>query len=164
MDIGKRKDDYVFYEGYEGEKEIIISLPDIAYHIWDGYFDDIFGNPQSTENGWIGFTRDYNEFINAFEEECGSGMMIKNNCTFGEALDAIKNGERAKRDGWNGKKQYIQLGFVHEFVTLNGYRHHYHEEMGNKVIVFHGTQGTQVGWLASQADMLAEDWIIMEGK
>ena len=70
MDIGKRKDDYVFYEGYEGEKEIIISLPDIAYHIWDGYFDDIFGNPQSTENGWIGFTRDYNEFINAFEEEC----------------------------------------------------------------------------------------------
>ncbi len=70
MDIGKRNDDYKYYEGYEGEKEIIISLPDIVYHFWDGYFEDIFGNPQSTENGWIGFTRDYNEFINAFEDEC----------------------------------------------------------------------------------------------
>ncbi len=70
MDIGKRNDDYKYYEGYDGEKEIIISLPDIAYHFWDGYFEDIFGNPHSTENGWIGFTRDYNEFINAFEDEC----------------------------------------------------------------------------------------------
>lgn len=70
MDTGKRKDDYKFYEGYEGEKEVIISLPDIVYHIWDGYFEDIFGNPQTTDGGWTGFTRDYNEFINAFEDEC----------------------------------------------------------------------------------------------
>lgn len=70
MDTGKRKDDYEFYEGYEGEKEVIISLPDIVYHIWDGYFEDIFGNPQTTDEGWIGFTRDYNEFINAFEDDC----------------------------------------------------------------------------------------------
>ncbi|MCR5108766.1 MAG: hypothetical protein K6B28_11450 [Lachnospiraceae bacterium] len=70
MDTGKRKDDYKFYQGFEGEKEVIISLPDIAYHIWDGYFKDIFGNPHTTDEGWIGFTRDYNEFINAFEDEC----------------------------------------------------------------------------------------------
>ena len=70
MDTGKRKDDYRFYEGYEGEKEVVISLPDIVYHIWDGYFKDIFGNSQTTDEGWIGFTRDYNEFINAFEDEC----------------------------------------------------------------------------------------------
>lgn len=63
MDTGKRKDDYRFYEGYEGEKEVIISLPDIVYHIWDGFFEDIFGNPKTTDDGWIGFTRDYNEFI-----------------------------------------------------------------------------------------------------
>ena len=70
MHTGMHKDDYKFYEGYEGEKEVIISLPDMAYHIWDGYFEDIFGNPQITDGGWIGFTRDYNEFINAFEDEC----------------------------------------------------------------------------------------------
>lgn len=70
MDTGKRKDDYNFYEGYEGEKEVIISMPDIAYHFWDGYFEDIFSNPQTTDEGWSGFTRDYNEFINAFEDDC----------------------------------------------------------------------------------------------
>lgn len=70
MDTGKRKEDYKFYEGYEGEKEVIISLPDVAYHFWDGYFEDIFGNPQTTDEGWSGFTRDYNEFKNAFEDEC----------------------------------------------------------------------------------------------
>ena len=70
MDTGKRKDDYRFYEGYEGEKEVIISLPDIVYHIWDGFFEDIFGSPKTTDDGWIGFTRDYNEFINAFEDDC----------------------------------------------------------------------------------------------
>lgn len=68
MDIGKRKDDYEFYEGYEGEKDVAISLPDITYHIWEGYFEDIFGNPQSTDKGWAGFTRDYNEFINTFDD------------------------------------------------------------------------------------------------
>ena len=81
---------------------------------------------------------------------------------FDEAIKAIKEGLKVAREGWNGKNQYIQLGFVHEFVTPNGYRHNYHEEIGNKVIVFNGTSGTQVGWLASQADMLADDWKIVE--
>ena len=33
-----------------------------------------------------------------------------------------------------------------------------HKSMGNNAIAFVGTSGTQLGWLASQADMLAEDW------
>lgn len=69
MDIGKRNDDYTFYEGYEGEKEIIITTPAISYHIWDGYFEDIFGNPAYDSNGWNGFTRDYNECVNMFDDE-----------------------------------------------------------------------------------------------
>lgn len=34
--------------------------------------------------------------------------------------------------------------------------------MGNKAIAFHGTSGVQIGWLASQADMLPEDWIVID--
>lgn len=30
--------------------------------------------------------------------------------------------------------------------------------MGNKAIAFVGTSGVQLGWLASQSDMLSEDW------
>ena len=37
-----------------------------------------------------------------------------------------------------------------------------HDAMGNKAIAFVGTSGVQLGWLASQADMLAEDWKIAE--
>ena len=37
-----------------------------------------------------------------------------------------------------------------------------HEAIGNKAIAFVGTSGVQMGWLASQADMLAEDWVLVE--
>ena len=37
-----------------------------------------------------------------------------------------------------------------------------HATMGNKAIAFVGTIGVQLGWLASQSDMLSEDWKIVE--
>lgn len=36
-----------------------------------------------------------------------------------------------------------------------------HDAIGNKAIAFVGTSGVQMGWLASQADMLAEDWLVV---
>lgn len=37
-----------------------------------------------------------------------------------------------------------------------------HEAIGNRAIAFIGTSGVQMGWLASQADMLANDWMFAE--
>lgn len=37
-----------------------------------------------------------------------------------------------------------------------------HDAIGNNALAFVGTSGVQLGWLASQADMLAEDWAIRE--
>lgn len=37
-----------------------------------------------------------------------------------------------------------------------------HCNIGNKALAFVGTSGVQLGWLASQADMLADDWRIVE--
>ena len=37
-----------------------------------------------------------------------------------------------------------------------------HDAVGNKAIAFVGTSGVQMGWLASQADMLADDWVFAE--
>lgn len=70
MDTGTHRDDYTYYRGYEGEPDVIISLPNVSYHFWDGYWEDIFGDPIFEENGWTGFTRDYNELINMFDDEC----------------------------------------------------------------------------------------------
>ena len=81
---------------------------------------------------------------------------------FGEAIEAIKEGKRAKRAGWNGKDQYIEL------ATCIGYKNSHgemvnaeHKDAGNAAIAFVGTRGVQLGWLASQADMLSDDWEIL---
>ena len=78
---------------------------------------------------------------------------------FDWAILELKKGEKVARSGWNGKKQYIQLARVISFKTANGdaiFPHHMN--IGSQAIVFFGTSGHQVGWLASQADMLADDW------
>ena len=78
---------------------------------------------------------------------------------FGTAIRAIKEGYRCARKGWNGKGQYIELAKSISYETLKEAGiWAYHEDIKSHAIVFVGTRGTQVGWLASQADMLAEDW------
>lgn len=70
---------------------------------------------------------------------------------FGEALEIIKRGGHVRRRGWNGKHQHIYLWYPS--IIDSGY--------GNfqPCIVIYTEQGKeQPGWLASQADMLAEDW------
>lgn len=83
--------------------------------------------------------------------------------TFGEAIRRMKAGQKVARKGWNGKKQYIQLATGISYVSADGELVNCeHDAIGNKAIAFVGTSGVQMGWLASQADMLAEDWIIVE--
>ena len=84
--------------------------------------------------------------------------------SFGLALEAAKMGKRIARAGWNGKGQYVELGhdFYYEDADGDGWRA-VHEDIGSQALVFCGTRGRQVGWLASQADMLADDWMIVEG-
>lgn len=80
--------------------------------------------------------------------------------SFGDAIKHLKQGKRVKRKGWNGKNQYIQLASGISYVTADGeIVNCKHDAIGNQAIAFVGTSGVQMGWLASQADMLAEDWI-----
>ena len=86
-----------------------------------------------------------------------------NTATFGQAIEAVKNGKRAKREGWNGKNQYIELAKNISYEAADGSIVNVeHDAIGNRAIAFVGTSGVQLGWLASQADRLAEDWIIHE--
>ena len=82
---------------------------------------------------------------------------------FGEALEALKAGKRVARAGWNGKSQYIELASNISYKNAAGeIVNCEHDAIGNKAIAFVGTSGVQMGWLASQADMLAEDWLVVE--
>lgn len=83
--------------------------------------------------------------------------------SFGEAIKYLKRGFKVKRLGWNGKNQYIELAENISYVNTNDVVVNCeHEAIGNMAIAFNGTSGVQMGWLASQADMLAEDWIFAE--
>lgn len=82
---------------------------------------------------------------------------------FGTALEILKHGGKVARKGWNGKKQYIQLATGISYKSADDeIVNCEHGAIGNKAIAFVGTSGVQIGWLASQADMLAEDWVVVE--
>lgn len=82
---------------------------------------------------------------------------------FGKAIELLKEGKKLQREGWNGKGQYIELATNISYINSIGELVNAdHEAIGNKAIAFVGTSGVQLGWLASQADMLAEDWKIVE--
>ena len=80
--------------------------------------------------------------------------------SFSDAIRYLKRGLKVARKGWNGKKQYIQLATGISYKSADGELVNCeHDAIGNMAIAFIGTSGVQMGWLASQADMLAEDWV-----
>ena len=80
-----------------------------------------------------------------------------------DAYKYLELGVKVARKGWNGKKQYIQLATGISYKTADDrIVNCEHDAIGNKAVAFVGSSGVQMGWLASQADMLAEDWIFAE--
>ena len=84
---------------------------------------------------------------------------------FGSAVRAMKVGRRAAREGWNGKGMFLYLVPGSEFevnrppllgIYPEGTRVRYHAHIDMKTAT-----GEVVPWLASQTDMLAEDWVLL---
>ena len=67
--------------------------------------------------------------------------------TFSEALSILKGGEAVQRRGWNGKGMFIMLQLPDE-----------HSKMSLPYIFMFTAQGDLVPWLASQTDLLSDDW------
>jgi hypothetical protein len=81
--------------------------------------------------------------------------------TFGKAIEVVKKGAKISRKGWNGKEQYVELATCISYKNTRGEVVNVnHDAIGNNALAFVGTSGVQIGWLASQADILAEDWIV----
>ena len=78
---------------------------------------------------------------------------------FGQAIEALKTGKKMAREGWNGNGIFIELQIPDENSKMT---HPY---------IFIDTTGldtqntkapkNRVPWLASQTDMLSEDWQIV---
>lgn len=78
---------------------------------------------------------------------------------FGKALEELKAGHKLAREGWNGKGIYIELQVPdeHSKMTLP-----YIYIVTNNLVTDNpkAPKGV-VPWLASQTDMLAEDWCVI---
>jgi hypothetical protein len=87
------------------------------------------------------------------------------NLTFGLAVEALKKGNKVARKGWNGKGMFlIGIGLPGcEDWNMPGERSALHN--GIELMPWIGMKTADekfVPWLASQTDMLAEDWCIIE--
>ena len=70
--------------------------------------------------------------------------------SFGHAIQAMKEGHRVQRANWNGPGQFIELQNPDE-----------NSKMNLPYIFISTVHGQLVPWLASQTDMLANDWRII---
>lgn len=77
---------------------------------------------------------------------------------FGLAIQLLKEGERVARQGWNGKGMWLVLVRAENY-TVDSVRSGSHS-----VLPWIGMKTADdcfVPWLASQTDLLAEDWTVM---
>jgi len=109
-----------------------------------------------------------NIFEEAYRECC--------NMTLGLALEALKKGHKVSRHGWNGKGMYLYLvsgrmvdkeNLVNEASRILPNDEEAMHHTGTAQFLPHIDMRTAngdvcVGWLASQTDMLADDWEIVE--
>lgn len=93
---------------------------------------------------------------------------------FGQAIELLKDGKRVMRAGWNGKGMWIALTPASSFAAPLAKDGHAARHLANDMTAANNPHGSiqltahidmkaadgslVVGWLASQTDMLAEDW------
>jgi hypothetical protein len=79
---------------------------------------------------------------------------------FGDAIRAMRVGHRVARAGWNGKGMYLFLDTPEiEAVTMKEGDQHVRLPVVPSVCMKTAQHTIVVGWLASQTDMLAVDWV-----
>ena len=106
---------------------------------------------------------------------------MQNLVTFGDAIAALKQGKRVARQGWNGKGMFVYLNRgsfdyasithleAYELTAIDGVPKELFDEGDSGTVtripnlsMKSATGATVTGWLASQTDILAEDWTILD--
>ena len=90
--------------------------------------------------------------------------------TFGQAIEAMKMGKKVARKGWNGKGMYLWLlpaaevkrEWCKDARLLEAFGDSDTLSCLGSIRMFTADKKVLTGWLASQTDMLSEDWNIVE--
>jgi Protein of unknown function (DUF2829) len=91
-------------------------------------------------------------------------MNEKTDLSFSKALEALKAGKRVCRSGWNGKNMFIYLRDYGEFEGIQAVVPSIEDSLPLLPHICMKTADNKVlyGWLASQTDMLSDDWCILD--
>ncbi len=94
---------------------------------------------------------------------------------FGAAIEALKLGKKVTRAGWNGKGMYLWLmpaatiksewcrePHLKEIAEAHGGEIEALGSIRMFTVNAHGRRAVLTGWLASQTDMLSDDWMILD--
>lgn len=100
------------------------------------------------------------------------------NMDFGDAIRAMKDGKKVARSGWNGKGMWLSLSghsAGSRLVPAEAFWSKNNRDYASSCDAYNGyakvlpcitmktaTGEILMGWLASQTDMLAEDWVVVE--
>ena len=91
--------------------------------------------------------------------------------TFGMAIEAMKQGKKVARAGWNGKGMYVWImpgSTVKDCKTITDPHLKAIDEAEGEIRFLGSvrmrtaTGDVLTGWLASQTDMLSDDWVIVD--
>ena len=92
--------------------------------------------------------------------------------TFGQAIEAMKQGKKVARKGWNGKGMYIWVmpgSTIRNCPNIADPHLQAISDANGGTVTFTGsirmktaTGEVLTGWLASQTDMLCEDWVVVD--
>lgn len=80
---------------------------------------------------------------------------------FGNAIELLKQGKRVKRKGWNGRGIFLELQTPDEYSKMT-HPYIYIDTTGLETSNPNAPKD-RVPWLASQTDMLSEDWVLYNG-
>lgn len=76
---------------------------------------------------------------------------------FGGALIGLRSGSKLQREGWNGKGMWLELQVPDEHSKMTLPYIYLNYPAGSEAY----PEGARVPWLASQTDLLAEDWRVL---
>jgi hypothetical protein len=112
-----------------------------------------------SKDGKEGFKVIYEE---GYESWCPKDVFLKHNrptdaLPFSHALEAVKQRKRIARKGWTGKNMWLELQVPDEQSKMSLPYLYIEYPAGHPAY----PQGSRVPWLASQTDLLADDWFIV---
>jgi hypothetical protein len=148
--------DYNSFRGWQ--------LPENENGADDGYLVEYTDGGKPNVEGYLGYVSW------SPKEQFERAYRPTDNMNFGLAIEALKNGHKVARRGWNGKNMflvYVPSTPNCEFKEGSPYMKALNKasaiaNINPHIDMYTATGEFQPGWLASQTDMLADDWMIVD--